>query len=165
MTWFAIRSAPQRELAVESALRVKGYTVCLPLEGIQRRSKRGHGPRVVVWRPMFSRYLFVRGPVPWLELMAERHVTGVVGFNGAPAPIAHSEIERLIAMSGHMRPDVAVNKSRKARTGDMAKITAGPLQGHLVKVTGLHGKRARIFLNMFGSRREAEVEIEQLEVA
>jgi hypothetical protein len=32
MTWFAIRCAPQREIAVEAMLRRKGYDVFLPTE-------------------------------------------------------------------------------------------------------------------------------------
>lgn len=163
MTYFAIRTAPQRETAVEAALRVKGYDVVLPLEGIRRRAKRGSGPRTILWKPMFTRYCFIRGPVPWLHLMAERHVTGVVGFNGAPSPIADCEIDRLRAMSGFMRPDVSVNKQRAVKTGDMAKISSGPFTGHVVKVTGLSAKKARVFQRLFGSERSVELPVDMLE--
>ena len=37
MTWFAIRCAPQREIAVEAMLRRKGYDVFLPTEVKSRR--------------------------------------------------------------------------------------------------------------------------------
>lgn len=163
MSWYAVRTAPQREFAVEAGLRVKGYTCFAPSEFITRRSKRGAGPRAKIAVAKFPRYILVKGPIPWLDLMAERHVSGVVGFAGTPAPIADHIAMTVWRENGNDRPEV--NKARALRTGDMAKISTGPFAGQLVKVEGLHGRKARVFLNLFGTRKSCEIATEQLEVA
>ena len=164
MTWYAIRTAPQRERAVEAMLRVQGYVVFLPVETKIKRVGLKRTRREVVY-PMFVRYLFVRAPVPWLHLMAVNHVTGVVGFDGTPAPIEDHEIERIKNMSGNIPHRASVNPHRALRTGELAEITAGPFSGQVVKITGLHGNKARIFVNLFGGVKEAEILLADLEAA
>lgn len=165
MTWHAIRVAPQRETAVAAALKVKGYTFFIPTEGISRRTKRGKGPRITIMVPMFPSYIFIKAPCPYYHVKAERHVLGFVEFDGAIGTISDSTMDRLIASSGQMRPDVSVNKQRALKTGDMAKISSGPFTGHVVKVMGLHGTKAKIFLNLFNTRKAVEIAADQLEVA
>lgn len=167
MIWFAIRTAPQRELAVEAMLRRQGYDVFCPLETKLRKSI-SKGRRVVreVTYPLFVRYIFVGGKFSWLHLMAERHVTGVVGFDGRPAPISDAEIRRLRAMSGTAVPHRhSVNPHRALRTGELAEITAGAFAGQVVKVDGLHGTKARIFVNLFGSIKSVEIDAANLVAA
>jgi transcription antitermination factor NusG len=115
---------------------------------------------------MFGRYLFVRAPIPWLHLMAQRHVSGVVGIDGVPSPIANAEIEKLRQMDGSAIPHrTSVNPHRALRTGDLAEIQAGPFSGQVVKVAGLYGAKAKIFVNLFGTVKEAEISVEDLEAA
>lgn len=165
MTWFAIRCAPQREIAVEAMLRRKGYDVFLPTETKMRRLRRGAKKREMVTYPTFTGYLFVKAPVPWLHLMAERHVMGFVGFDGSPAPIAEAEIAKLKNMSGNVPHRHSVNPHRALRTGELAEIQAGPFAGQVVKIEGLHGNKARIFMNLFGVRKLADIELSKLEAA
>jgi len=175
VTWFAVRTSPQREFAlagsfnsdgewINGILEKKGFEVFCPTEGHHRRTKRGKGPRRLVMRPMFPRYIFARTPNPHLLRIADRHITGVVSYaDGTPAPIAEHEIAKLRAMSGRVVPDASIK--RKVRPGDMATIKSGPFIGQLVKVEGLHGRKARIFMNLFGTRKEVQISAEQLEVA
>jgi transcription antitermination factor NusG len=115
---------------------------------------------------MFNRYLFVQAPIPWLHLMAQRHVSGVVGIDGVPSPIANAEIEKLRQMDGSAIPHRnSVNPHRALRTGDLAEIQTGPFSGQVVKVAGLSGAKARIFVNLFGTVKEAEIATEDLEAA
>lgn len=165
MNWFAIRCAPQRELAVEAMLRRKGYDVFLPTETKYRLVSRHAKRRVAVVYPLFSRYIFVGGKFSWLHLMAERHITGCVGFNGTPAPISEAEIQKLRNMSGDVPHRHSVNPHRALRVGELAEIQAGPFQGQVVQVEGLAGSKARIFLNLFGVRKLAEIELSKLEAA
>ncbi len=167
--WFAIRTAPQRELAVEAMLRRKGYKVFLPVERKIKTGRAMRGKRMAVVHrvyPMFTRYLFIGGEFSWLHLMAENHVTGVVGFDGCPAPIANAEIERVRAMSGSNIPHrFSENPHRAIRTGELAEISFGPFAGQIVKVEGLHGRKAKIFLNLFGARKSVEIDVANLEAA
>lgn len=166
MTWYALRTAPQREFAVEAMLRIKGYEVFLPTETKVRRQQGRNGKRVTVTYPMFVRYIFVGGKFSWLHLMAERHVSGVVGFDGTPSPISDAEISRMRAMSGSNVPHRhSVNPHRALRTGELAEITSGPFAGQVVKIEGLHGQKAKIFMNLFGTRKEVEIATDKLEAA
>jgi len=166
LTWYAIYTAPQRELTLAAMLRRQGYAVCLPVETKMRRPKPQARKRVIVTYPMFGRYLFVKAPIPWLHLMAQRHVSGVVGIDGVPSPIANAEIEKLRQMDGSAIPHrTSVNPHRALRTGDLAEIQTGPFSGQVVKVAGLYGAKARIFVNLFGTVKEAEISVEDLEAA
>ena len=165
MTWFAIRCAPQREIAVEAMLRRKGYDVFLPIE--VKSKKIGKSPKkykAVVY-PMFTRYLFVAAPVPWLHLMAERHVTGVMGCDCVPSPIKDEAIEKLRNMSSAVPHIHSVNPHRALRLGELAEIQVGPFAGQIVKIEGLHGRKASIFINLFGTQKEATINLEDLEAA
>lgn len=165
--WFAIRVAPQREFAVEAMLRRQGIKVFLPTEVKFRKTiKKGRRVSVPVTYPSFVRYLFVRKPFSWLHLMAERHITGVVGFEGVPAPIADAEIERLRSDSTSTVPHRhSVNPHRALRTGEMAEICEGVFSGQIVKIEGLHGRKAKVFLNLFGGQKLVEIDIAGLEAA
>lgn len=175
--WYAIRTAPQREFAlvgrtddkgewVPGILERKGYTVFLPTETKVRRQSATSRKRVAVQYPMFVRYIFVQGPVPWLHLMMERHITGVVGFDGRPAPIPDSAIQRLRAMSGSAIPHrSSPNPHRSFRAGELAEISCGPFSGQVVKIEGLHGRKAKIFVNLFGTRKLVEIDVAKLEAA
>ncbi len=164
--WFAIRTAPQREFTVEAMLRVQGYDVFLPVEVKRRKTGRGSKRKTMDVRyPMFIRYIFVREPVPWLHLLAVNHVTGVVGIDGSPSPISDREIAKIKAMSASVPHRASVNPHRALRTGELAEITAGPFTGQVVKISGLHGNKARIFVNLFGSVKEADILLKNLEAA
>lgn len=166
MTFYAIRTAPQREITVEAMLRRKGYDAFCPCEVMMRRTRHKRKTLVPVSYPMLTRYVFVRFPFSFLHLMAERHVTGVVGFDGAPAPIADSEIERLRNMSADAVPyRHSVNPHRALRVGELAEIQSGAFQGQIVKVEGLHGAKAKIMMNLFGTRKLVEIATENLEAA
>lgn len=165
MTWYAIRTAPQRELAVEAMLRRKGYTVHLPTETKTRRAGGFKGKRKVVTYPKFTRYIFIKAPFSFLHLMAENHVSSVVGFDGSPAPITDEKFEAVLSMPSNVPHKHSVNPHRALRTGEMAEITSGPFQGQVVKVQGIYGAKARIFLSLFGNGKEVEILLDKLEAA
>jgi transcription antitermination factor NusG len=147
-------------------LKRKGIDVFLPTE--TKTKKVSHTPKKfkAVTYPMFTRYIFVGGKFSWLYLMSERHITGVVGFDGTPAPISKSDMERLRAMSGSNLPHRhSVNPHRALRSGELAEIQAGPFAGQIVKVEGITGSKAKIFLNLFGVRKEATISVEDLKAA
>jgi transcription antitermination factor NusG len=181
--WFAIRTTPQRELTLAGRhdedgvwlpglLERRGYQVFCPTEVKFRKTIR-KGRRVSIPRlyPMFTGYIFIGGSFSWQHLLAENHIQGVVGFpdsfgNRRPAPISESEMEKLRAMSGGLVPHRrSVNTHRAFRVGEDAAIAYGPFAHQIVKIAGLHGSKARVFLNLFGGTREVEVDLEMMDVA
>ena len=181
--WYAIRVHPQREMTLAGRydengdwlpgmLEKRGYQVFCPTE-IKFRKTIRKGRRVSVPRvySMFVGYIFVGGKFSWLELMAENYITGVVGFpdefgRRRPAPISESEMAKLREMSGGLIPHRrSVNTHRAFRVGESAAIAVGPFAHQIVQIAGLHGTKARVFLNLFNITREVEVDLDMLDVA
>lgn len=184
MSWYAIRTHPQREFVLAGRhdehgewrpglLEKKGYArVFCPTETKFRKTiKKGRRVSIPVLYPMFTGYIFVGGEFSWLHLMAEDYITGVVGFpdesgNRRPAPISESGMEKLRAMSGGLVPHKrSVNPHRALRVGEMAEISVGPFAGQIVEVKGIHGRKAKIFVSLFGMTKLAEISLADLEAA
>jgi len=184
LTWYAIRTAPQREFLLagrhdefgewkSGLLEKKGYaSVFCPTETKFRKTiKKGRRVSIPVLYPMFCGYIFVGGAFSWLELMAEPHITGVVGFpdefgNRRPAAISESQMEKLRAMSGGLVPHRrSVNPHRALRVGEMAEIAVGPFAGQVVEIKGIQGRKAKIFVSLFGHATLTEIPVADLEAA
>ena len=184
MTWYAIRTNPQREFLLAGrydengewrpgVLEKKGYDqVFCPTETKFRKTiKKGRRVSIPVLYPMFTGYIFVGGRFSWLELMAENYITAAVGFpdefgRRRPAPISESEMAKLREMSGGLIPHRrSVNPHRAFRVGELAAIAVGPFAHQVVTIAGLHGTKARVFLNLFNVTREVEVDLDMLDVA
>lgn len=181
--WYAIRVHPQREMTLAGRydengdwlpgmLEKRGYQVFCPTE-IKFRKTIRKGRRVSVPRvySMFVGYIFVGGKFSWLDLMAENYITGVVGFpdefgRRRPAPISESEMAKLREMSGGLIPHRrSVNPHRALRVGEMAEISIGPFAGQIVEIKGIQGRKAKIFVSLFGHATLTEIPIGDLEAA
>lgn len=178
-TWYALRTAPQKEFAlagrdidgkwVPGLLERKGYKTYLPIETKTKRTRKSK--RRQVSYPMLRGYVFVAfedHSIEIFNLLNERLVIDIVRdlSTGYPAQISQAQMDRLKAMSGTLVPHHrSVNTHKALRVGDMAEIVTGPYQGQLVKVVGLHGQKAKIFRNLFGSEMLVGIDIDQLEAA
>lgn len=183
MTWYCLRTHPQREFTLTGrpdengewlpgVLERKGYQVFCPTETKFRKTiKKGRRVSIPRLYPMFTGYIFVGGAFSWLHLMAEPHVLGVVGFPDGfgerrPAPISEAEMAKLRKMSGALVPHKrSVNPHRALRIGELAEIAVGPFSGQIVKIEGLYGRKARVFMNLFNVRKEVEIDLSNLEAA
>ena len=181
--WYALRTHPQREFAlagrydqdgdwVKGVLERQGYQVFCPTETKFRKTiKKGRRVSIPKTYPMFTGYIFIGGSFSWLHLLAEPHVLGVVGFADAygerrPAPISEAEMAKLRSMSGSLVPHQrSVNTHRALRVGELAEISVGPFQGQIVKVEGIHGRKAKVFMNLFNVRKEVEIDLANLDAA
>ena len=165
MIYYALMTAPQREADVKAVLDKSGYRVLMPVEQVWRRVSPFSKRRKLVAYPLFPRYLIVgyAGGMPWLHLAGVRHVTGVVGFDGTPAKISGKDMCTILSMT--VAPRAVLNPHRALRAGDLAEITSGVFVGRIVKIEGLTGRKARIFLDLFGTLKEVEIPVEALEAA
>lgn len=183
-SWFAIRTAPQREFLLAGRhdgdgswlpglLEKKGYSkVFCPTETKYRKTiRKGRRMSIPVLYPMFVGYIFVGGGFSWLNLMAENYVQGVIGFpdehgNRRPAPISETEMDKLRAMSGGLVPHRrSVNPHRALRVGEKAEIAIGPFAGQVVEIKGIQGRKAKIFVSLFGHATLTEIAVADLEAA
>ena len=183
-SWYALRVEPQKEFTLggrhdangewlPGVLERKGYSrVYVPTETKFRKTlRKGRRVSIPVIYPLFTSYIFVGGAFSWQHLLAENYIQGVVGFpdetgERRPAPISESEMAKLREMSGGLIPHRrSVNTHRAFRVGESAAIAVGPFAHQIVQIAGLHGTKARVFLNLFNITREVEVDLDMLDVA
>lgn len=164
--WYAIRTAPQREFAIEQILRLRGVTAFVPTETKWRRvgAKKKRTP---VQRPMLPRYIMIQYPDPWaiVRAMQGRGVCGVVCFSGVPARIPDHAVSWLARRSGAAVPTRSVPVHRAFTPGDRVEIVSGPFQGWCVELTEIKGEVGKVLLEMFGTERTVPVRLDQLEAA
>lgn len=116
--------------------------------------------------PLFPKLVIVgfSEPPNWFRLVeSNQNVTGYLGINGIPAQMRSGEAERLRQTSEALRQ---IKEPKRLVAGSKAVLIApGLFQNHCVEIKSLTGKKARIIQRWFGSERETEVAIEDLEAA
>lgn len=162
--WYAYRTAPRKEFAVEEILKRRGLQVLCPVETKHRRVGRKKVPHDY---PMLPRYLFASGADPWdvVRALWGRGITGVVSIAGAPAPIPEDAVHRLARLSGRALPARTTRVHRAFVEGDTAEIVVGPYKGSLVPIEKIKGRVARVLVPMLGATLPAEIALEHLEAA
>lgn len=169
MIWYALKVAPMREFTAEAMLRRKGYDAFCPVEIKHRRPSRKTKRRVAYAYPMFVRYIFVgskTGDLPWLQLLAERHVSGVIRSDGMPAAIADEKLRQIRENSGKVIPyKLAKNPHKAFQVGERAKVKVGAFRGFEAKIEEVTGRRAKLLLSLFGRPVQTDVDMADLEAA
>lgn len=173
LEWYAVRVATGREGAMERALASRGFDIVLPMRPFRKRRARACKGRERAEIPLIPGYLFVRlGPASdWAGLCAFRNVFGVVGMAGAPRPISAERIERLreigakLDFASPIRPTEA-DLAAAIRDGGRVEVLDGPYAGTIVTEPKFYarskGSVALIEIDIFGSKHEAEVAVENL---
>lgn len=166
--WYALRTAPMKEFAVDLILTNHGVQVFCPIEVKWKRV----GPRKKRTRfeyAMLPRYLFVRCSDPWSDVLRQpwaRNIQGVVSLNGLPAPIPEAAIARLAKLSGSAIPTSSVPVHKSFNPGETVRVARGGFQGRLVKLESIKGKAGIILTEMFGQPdMQAEISLDDLEAA
>lgn len=166
--WYALRTAPMKEFAVDLILTNHGVQVFCPIEVKWKRV----GPRKKRTRfeyAMLPRYLFVRCSDPWSDVLRQpwsRNIQGVVSLNGQPAPIPEAAIARLAKLSGSAIPTSSVPVHRSFNPGETVRVARGALQGKLVELESINGKSGRILTTMLGAKSmPVEISLDDLEAA
>jgi transcription antitermination factor NusG len=166
MDWFAFRTAPRKELAVEDILRRRGLNAFCPTETKWRST--GRGRRMPHDYPLLPRYIFAGGADPWaiVKSLDGRGLLGVLTVADVPAPIPDEAIKRLARISGGLVPSKTTRVHRAFQPGAKVEITAGPFRGWIVPVDSIKGEIAKVLLPMFGGAvQEVPVKLDCLEAA
>jgi transcription antitermination factor NusG len=122
--WFALTVRHQHERQTAEWLAANGWETMVPLY----RARRNWSDRVKELElPLFAGYVLCRFALAEkIRVLNTPGVARVVGFGGAPVPLADREIDELrIAMSSKqpLRPWPYL------KTGDKLRIERGPLRG------------------------------------
>lgn len=187
LTWYAFRVESGQERRALRTLLELGYTPFLPIERRRRRRHRHAKSSQVVEYAKFPGYIFIgfAGRVPWTRLWAidraepmasltghpsqfvtykQRVLKSVIGFEGRPSPADGDQMHRAIAESSAYVPDTTTTR-KGFEVGDEVEIIDGAWQGHVTKVDGIYGDKAKVFLQLFGSQREVKIDLDSLQAA
>ncbi len=162
MIWYAIRTAPQRELYAERALREAGHVTFCPT--MRRSARRRDGRRHEWTAAMLPSYVFCADVVPWLSIRSaaisgRRLMLGVLGPDGIPSPIPSESIEAIRKFDGAPQP------VQTLQPGDEITIRLGRHDIRRVKVSAVDHGRIQVALLMLGAWRLVDVRQEQVEAA
>ena len=167
MNWYALRTTPMKEFAVEQILRHRDVTCFVPIETKWRRvgAKKKRKP---IKCPMLPRYVLMLSDDPWAVVrhMQGRGVSGVVCFNGQPARIPQHSVDWLARSTGTAVPNRSARVHRAFAPGDKVEIVSGPFQGWCVELKEIKGEVGRVMLKLFGNKeRPVPIRLDQLEAA
>lgn len=164
-----VEGTGRRVFLPEHILRRSGFDVFLPVKKVMKRRNRFSPDRICVSQPLLVDWMFVGWPVGqsrWGDLMALDVVSGVMGTGGRPVSLPERRILQLMRQWGGGHLDAQAQQRLKAaqalKPGDVARIVAGPLQDHELRVLDVSGPSVKGLMSMLGGDIPVEVRADQL---
>ncbi len=120
--WYVLKTRSRHEKAVARTLEAAGIEHFLPL--VQSVRYCGHRKRVVR-EPLFSTYLFLRGPIEATYFaVSTRRVARVIPVADQQRFVHElTQIRRVVAAGGELGPYEYLSRGRRVR------VTSGPFRG------------------------------------
>lgn len=158
VSWYAMRSKPNKEEFLAAQLQAHGLEVFFPLLHVKPVN-----PRARKFRPYFPNYLFVHVDLETVNISDLNWMpgaSGVVSFGGEPASVPDLLIAALKKQIERHNTLLREQQSNFQR-GDVVVIETGPFAGYeAVFDTHLSGQeRVRVLLSLL-QRRQMPMEIE-----
>lgn len=142
-SWLVIYTRPRWEKKVSAALQLRGIENYCPLRKV---INQWADRKKAVELPLFNSYVFVK--INYREELKVRQVQGVLNFiyyNGKPASIRETEIERIKEAILNC-PEAEVVSLKNISVGDIVKIKNGLLSNHVGAVIKVQGKTVLMLL-------------------
>jgi transcriptional antiterminator NusG len=167
--WYAIHTYSGYEEKVSDSIRQrinavdmadKIFDVMVPKE---KQIQIKNGKRKVVEEKIFQGYVLVEMKLTdetWYIIRNTPGVTGFVGADTTPTPMADSEIRKIKKRMGVEDPKHQINFSE----GEVVNITDGPFKGFEGSVSEIDPTKGKlkVMVSMFG--RDTPVELDALQV-
>ena len=158
VSWYAMRSKPNKEDFLAGQLRAHGLEVYYPVLHVKPIN-----PRSRKIRPYFPGYLFVHVDLDINNVSDLRWMpgaSGLVSFDGEPASVPDLLVDTLKKQVDHHNKHLQ-SKTKNFKAGDVVRIQDGPFAGYdAVFDTNLSGEdRVRVLLNLL-TDRQMPIEIE-----
>ena len=168
--WYAVETPPQKEWVCADLLKRAGFTSWIPT--YKKRRKVGRAPVRFenVDKPFIPSLVFVDvgGDLAsdmglWSRLASCRMVKHIIGSGGVPRTITASQIDRMAETRGQLHAlEMARAEAARVKVDNRVIVTAGAFQGVDGTVKELHGHRAKVLLQFFGSTRDVEIGVAHL---
>lgn len=180
--WYALTTAPQKELAVQKILDRDGFATFVATKTEFRyvnRTARVQRRKVERTYPLMARYVFVgmnEGTPGWGRISAFMHsvgdargraITGVIGQNGKPSPIPHDPLRDLMVRHASGRFNAPgyqrwMETRREFGVGDRVLTDIEGIEGKVIEITDA---KARVLMEFLGASREVHIPLEKLAAA
>ena len=161
--WYAIRSAPRREMDVAAYFRDQGMRAFVPVELVTIRA--GRGPKRLklkeIERPFFPSYLFAQvhmDVATWHTIRSHDYVSAIVSGNvdNRPTPVPDAAMAHLIAAGPFREPGPKV--------GEMVKLSTGLFAGLITKITSVDkSDRIKVLIKFMGTDRPIDFNLSEVE--
>lgn len=161
--WYALLTRAGSELDVEALLTAEGIVAVVPVRREWRRVNRYVKRKAQVRYSLLPRYVFVGfgagqasdydDEVRAICSIMRRLtlVQGVVGWDDLPRRMVAREVAVFLRDLGEViapKWQKHVKSGKEFEIGDEAQITAGPFEGHIVKVDDVIGRQAKVTLDL-----------------
>lgn len=173
LAWYALISKTSREAHAADWLEESfpGCFTLVPLE-TRFRTQGGKGGKRHFRKinaeyqiPLMARYVFAgfRENPNWLRIFDSPHITGAISLHGAPIAIPEMQIERF--RSSSERDRLAAGLPVLKIGGRAVFVGEGVYTGHLLEIADLGPNSADVWVELFGAKRRARVNRNDLEAA
>jgi transcriptional antiterminator RfaH len=148
MYWAAARLIPRREAFALHCLAASGFETYLPRLREQRVSR---GRKILVTRPLFPGYAFVRIALQWHAARWAPGTCGLIMDGAQPARVPESVIAEIRSRE---RGGLVELPRRGLVPGDRVRVTQGPLAGLDGLYEGMRPReRVAVLLEILGGRQ------------
>lgn len=167
--WYVLLIMSGKEYLAHQLLTRMQCVAFLPVQRKWHRVNRYRREKVKTSYPAIPGCLFIgftKGTERWLEIFSLlSSAYGVLGYEGRPEPISGKRILHFLEHNQNaFEPEKETEtNSPPIASGESARITTGPLQGHVVNVAQMKGKKAGIVLELFGKKEEVYILVDKLE--
>jgi len=162
LSWYVIRSKPNKEQFLAGQIRAHGLEVYLPVLQVKPVN-----PRSRKIRPYFPNYLFTRIDLDEINISDLRWMPGasdVVSFDGEPASVSDLFIDTLKKQVDQYNKTLR-ESSKNFQAGDVVLIQGGPFAGYeAIFDMNISGEdRVRVFLSLLqGRQMPVKIETRQI---
>ncbi|MDR0887537.1 MAG: transcription termination/antitermination protein NusG [Candidatus Nomurabacteria bacterium] len=167
--WYAINTYSGHEDKVAEAIKQKAesadmadyiFDVLVPKE---KQIEVKNGARKVVDRKIFQGYVLVDMILTdesWYVVRNTQGVSGFVGIDGKPTPLANAEIAKIKKRMGVEDPKYTISYE----VGEIVTVIDGPFKGFDGSISEIDSEKGRLHMlvSMFG--REMPIELDALQV-
>lgn len=162
--WFLAYTKPRRESIAHVNLAQQGFEVYLPL--YKKFKKTEQGP-VVIFEPMFPRYILFRPATPEQSIAVVRSTKGVaslVRFGFEPA-VLHDELVQRMRQLEQVRQHATLQELNQLKVGQAVRLKHTALGSIEGLVQNVSSKRVAVLLEILGRPTVVKLEHHQVEAA
>jgi len=157
LSWYAMRSKPNKEEFLAGQLQAYGVDVFFPVLHVKPVN-----PRARKFRPYFPNYLFLHVDLDTVNISDLNWMpgaSGLVSFGGEPASVPDLLIATLKKQIEHHNTSL-LDQQNNFQSGDVILIEGGPFAGYeaVFDVYTSGRERVRVLLSLL-QRRQMPVEI------